>query len=231
MVVGIHQLHYLPWLRYFHKIACSEVFVILDNIQYNKNGYQNRNRIKTPQGALMLTVPVFDCFAQSLNAVRIDHKRNWAAKHWRSIEQNYRRAPYFDRYAPALATFYQHPWETLNELNRPMLSYFLEALEIATPVLYSSDMGAAGEATTRLVNLIRAAGGTSYLTGAYALDAYLDADELAAAGIPLEIQTWKSVAYPQNHGPFISDLSILDLLMQCGPQSRRVLLGHAYDTP
>lgn len=231
MVVGIHQLHYLPWLRYFHKIACSDVFVILDNIQYNKNGYQNRNRIKSPQGDLMLTVPVFDRFAQSLDSVRIDSHRNWAAKHWRSIEQSYRRAPYFEHYAPTLSAFYQRSWETLNELNRPMLAFFLEALEITTPVLYSSEMNAPGEATTRLVNLIRAAGGTSYLTGAYALDAYLDAAALAAAGITLEIQSWKAVAYPQNHGPFISDLSIVDLLMQCGPQSRKVLLGQSCDTP
>lgn len=231
MLVGIHQLHYLPWLRYVHKIACSDVFVILDNIQYNKNGHQNRNRIKTPQGALTLTVPVFDHFAQSLDSVRIDNKRNWAAKHWRSIEQNYRRAPYFERYAPALSAFYQRPWERLNELNRPMLAYFLEALEIKTPVLYASDLDVPGEATTRLANLIRAAGGSAYLTGAYALEVYLDAEELAAAGITLEIQTWNAIAYPQAHGPFIPDLSIVDLLMQCGPQSRKVLLGHTCDTP
>ncbi len=231
MLVGIHQLHYLPWLRYFHKIACSEVFVVLDNIQYNKNGYQNRNRIKTPQGPLMLTVPVFDRFAQSLDAVQIDNKRNWAAKHWRSIEQHYRRAPYFEFYAPALYSFYQQPWDSLNALNRAMLPFFLDCLGITTPILYSSEMGVPGEATTRLVNLIRGAGGTAYLTGAYALDAYLDAEELAAAGITLEIQAWKSVEYPQAHGPFVPDLSIVDLLMHCGPQSRSVLLGQPLDTP
>lgn len=231
MVVGIHQLHYLPWLRYFHKIACSEVFVVLDNIQYNKNGYQNRNRIKTPQGPLMLSVPVFDRFAQSLDTVQIDNKRNWAAKHWRGIEQNYRRAPFFDSCAPALREFYLQPWETLNALNRAMLPYFLDALGISTPIRYSSEMDAPGEATTRLVNLIRAAGGSAYLTGAYALEAYLDATELAAAGIALEIQTWKSVEYPQAHGPFVPDLSIVDLLMHCGPQSRSVLLGQPLDTP
>jgi hypothetical protein len=231
VLVGIHQLHYLPWLRYFHKIACSDVFVVLDNIQYNKNGYQNRNRIKTPQGPIMLTVPVFDRFAQSLNAVQIDNKRNWAAKHWRSIEQNYRHAPFFDSCAPALREFYARTWESLNDLNRAMLPFFLDALGITTPILYSSEMEAPGEATTRLVNLIRAAGGTTYLTGAYALDTYLDVEELAAAGITLEIQAWKSVGYPQTHGPFVTDLSILDLLMHCGPQSRSVLLGQPLDTP
>lgn len=231
MVVGIHQLHYLPWLRYFHKIACSEVFVVLDNIQYNKNGFQNRNRIKTPQGPLMLTVPVFDHFAQSLDMVQIDNKRNWMTKHWRSIEQHYRRAPFFSDYAPALSVFYQRSWTTLNELNRGMLSWFLEALGIKTPVMYSSEMDAPGEATTRLVNLIHRAGGSAYLTGAYALDAYLDTSELASAGIALEIQSWKTVAYPQAHGPFVPDLSIVDLLMHCGPQSRSVLLGQPINTP
>lgn len=231
MIVGIHQLHYLPWLRYFHKIACSDVFVVLDNIQYNKNGYQNRNRIKSPHGPLMLTVPVFDHFAQPLHAVQIDNSRKWAIKHWRSIEQHYRRAPHFNTYAPALSTFYCNRWDSLNDLNRAMLAFFLEALGISTVVRYASGLDAPGEATTRLVKLIRAVGGSTYLTGAYALNAYLDAEELAKAGIRLEIQTWKSITYPQHYGPFVPDLSILDLLMHCGHHSRSVLLGHPFHTP
>lgn len=231
MLVGIHQLHYLPWLRYFHKIARSDTFIVLDNIQYNKNGHQNRNRIKTPQGPLTLTVPVFDHFAQPLDAVLIDNKRPWAKKHWRSIEQNYRRSPYFEAYAPGLAAFYQEPWESLNELNRAMLHWFLEALAIDTPLVYASGLQAPGEATDRLIQLIQAVQGTAYFTGAHALQAYLDLGALESAGINLEIQQWHAIEYPQVHGPFVSDLSIIDLLMMCGPQSRDVLLGKPYDPP
>jgi hypothetical protein len=88
MRVGIHQLHYLPWLRYFEKIARSDVFIVLDNIQYNKNGWQNRNRIKAGDGALLLTVPVLECFGQSLDAVRINNAAPWRRKHLRSIAQS-----------------------------------------------------------------------------------------------------------------------------------------------
>jgi len=231
MLVGIHQLHYLPWLRYFHKIALSDVFVVLDNIQYNKNGFQNRNRILTPRGPLMLTVPVFDHFAQTLDAVRIDNKRPWAKKHWRSIEQHYQRAPYFSVYGPELAAFYTRTWATLNDLNRAMLPFYLEALGIDTPIVYASDLEAPGEATERLIQLIKGVNGTAYLTGAYALEAYLDADVLKAADITLAIQQWEAVVYPQPGDGFVPDLSIVDLLMHCGPKSRDVLMGKPYDSP
>ena len=229
--VGIHQLHYLPWLRYFHKIACADVFVVLDNIQYNKNGYQNRNRIKTPRGPLMLTVPVYERFAQSLDAVRIDNKRAWARKHWRSIEQHYGRAPFFSEYGPALAGFFAREWDSLNALNRAMLAHFLAVLGIETPLVYASTLDAPGEATERLIQLIQGVGGATYLTGAYALDTYLDVRALEAAGIGLEIQQWRAVEYPQGGGAFVPDLSIVDLIMHCGPQSRDVLLGQPYAPP
>jgi len=104
-------------------------------------------------------------------------------------------------------------------------------LGIETPIVYASDLDAPGEATERLIQLIRAVHGMSYLTGAYALDTYLDARALADAGIALEIQQWHAVEYPQGGGAFVPDLSIVDLLMHCGPQSRDVLLGHPYDPP
>jgi len=225
VVVGIHQPHYLPWLRYVHKILCADSFVVLDNIQYNKNGHQNRNRIKSPGGALRLTVPVFDRLGQTLDQVAIDNKRPWARKHWRSIAQHYGRAPYFDDYGGWLADIYGRPWEKLNDLNRALLSGILSRLAIDTPVLYASELDAPGEATDRLVNIVRAVGGTAYLSGAHAVDTYLDTGALAAAGIDLRIQPWKAPTYPQPWPPFIPELSILDLMMNCGPESKAILAG------
>ena len=224
MVVGIHQLHYLPWLRYIHKILRSDTFIVLDNIQYNKNGHQNRNRIKTPQGALTLTVPVFDHFAQSLDQVEIDNTKPWARKHWRSIAQHYARAPHFAAHSPWLEAIYQQPWQRLNDLNRALLEAFLAQLEIDTPLHYATDLAIPGEATERLVNLVNAVGGNTYLSGAHALDSYLDTDAFAAANIDLKIQTWTAPKYPQGNDPFIPELSILDLLMHCGPEARMLLL-------
>ncbi|HNR36419.1 MAG TPA: WbqC family protein [Candidatus Hydrogenedentes bacterium] len=225
MRVSIHQPHYLPWLRYFDKIARSDVFIVLDTIQYNKNGWQNRNRIKTAHGPLLLTVPVFDRFGQSLDDVRIDNEIPWARKHLRSIEQAYRGAPFFAEHAAFLHDVYQRDWTRLNDLNFYMLGYFLAALGIRTRILRASELHVPGTATERLVQLVRAAGGDRYFSGAYAVGAYLDASLFANAGIVLEWQQWTAPVYPQRYGPFEPDLSIIDLLFNCGPQSLDILLG------
>lgn len=223
MRVGIHQLHYLPWLRYFHKILRSDTFVILDNIQYNKNGWQNRNRIKTAHGPMVLTVPVHTHYQANLDEIRVDTTHRWQKKHWQTIQQAYAKAPHFQDYAPRLHAFYTQSWDCLNDLNAAMLQFFLEALDIATPIVYASQLDVPGEATERLINLIHAVGGTRYYSGAYALQVYLDQTELDAASIALDLQDWHSPEYPQLHGPYIPDLSILDLLMNAGPQARNVL--------
>ncbi len=221
--VSIHQPHYLPWLRYFDKIARSDVFIVLDNIQYNKNGWQNRNRIKTAQGPLLLTVPVFEHLGQTLDEVRIERDIPWARKHWRTIEQAYGKAAFFCEHEAWLRDTYQRDWEWLNDLNLHLLDYFIAALGIRTRIVRASELDVPGAATQRLANLIHVVGGTRYYSGAYALDAYLDASMLEKAGIVLELQEWTTPAYPQLYEPFAPDLSILDLLLNCGPESLNIL--------
>lgn len=224
MLVGIHQLHYLPWLRYIEKMIRCDAFVVLDDIQYNKNGWQNRNKIKTSQGATLLTIPVSVEHQQNLDAVQIAGNVNWAQKHWRTIEQAYSKAPYFTEYAGELEGIYTQEWTHLNAINRRMLEFYVDVLGIETPIHSSSELKVAGEATERLANLVHAVGGDTYYTGAYALDAYLDADLLAERGIGLEMQHWSAPVYPQLHGAFERDLSIMDLMMNCGPESANVIL-------
>lgn len=230
MLVGIHQLHYLPWLRYMEKIARCDVFIVLDNIQFNKNGWQNRNRIKTAQGEFLLTVPVLAKAGQRLDEVSIENSALWGKKHWRTIEQSYRKAPYFSDYSGFLEDTYAASWETLNSLNRHMLEYYVDALGICTRIAYSSELDVPGEATERLINLIRAVDGTHYYSGAFALETYLDAGMLKGAGIELELQEWAAPHYPQLYGTFIPDLSIVDLLMNCGPDSLNLIMDKHNDT-
>jgi len=225
MRVGIHQLHYLPWLRYFEKIARSDAFVLLDDIQFSKNGWQNRNKVKTANGLAVLTVPVRMKAGQTLDEVRIHNDVPWRKKHLRTIEQAYARAPYFDAYVPFLRDVYGREWERLNDLNLRMLRFYLDALGIATPVYRSSELNVSGEATQRLVNLVKAVGGDAYYSGAFALDAYLDGALLEANGIALELQDWRAPEYPQLHGDFAADLSIVDVLMNCGPNALDVVCG------
>ena len=106
-----------------------------------------------------------------------------------------------------------------------MLQFFVNALGIQTPIRYSSELNVPGVATERLANLIKAVGGDTYLSGAYALEAYLDADLLEREDIGLDLQEWHAPTYPQLHGEFVADLSIVDLLMNCGPESLGVLCG------
>lgn len=223
MLVAIHQLHYLPWLRYFEKIARADVFIVLDDIQYNKGGWQNRNRIKAADGPLLLTVPVFAKDRKRLDEVRINNTVDWRRKHFRSIEQAYRSSSYWAEHAPFLAETYDREWIALNDLNSHLLKYFLDALGVRTAVRYSSELNVPGTATERLVNLIHAVGGDAYYTGAYAANEYLDMHFLDANGIKLELQHWTPPAYPQLHDEFAPDLSVLDVLLNCGPAALDVI--------
>lgn len=225
MLVAIHQPHYLPWLRYFDKIARSDVFIVLDSVQFTKNGWQNRNKVKSASGPVLLTVPVHASLDDALTGVRIRQDGRWRKKHWKTLQQCYAKAPYFEEHAGFLEEVYGRSWERLAALNRCMLEYFVAALGIRTPLRYASELGVEGTATERLVELIRAVGGTRYYSGAFAVEEYLDQDLLVDEGIGLVLQHWEAPVYPQQHGAFVPDLSLLDLLMNCGPRSLSVLLG------
>ena len=230
MIVAIHQLHYLPWLRYMHKLASADVFIALDGIQFNKNGWQNRNKIKGPEGPMLLSVPVLHKFAQNLDEVEIDAKQSWQKKHWGTIQNHYRRAPFFKDHEPFLKKIYEQTvWKKLNDLNYEMLFYFVSALGIKTRVIRGCDLQVPGEATDRLVNLCNAVGGTSYLTGAFAAGAYLEPQLFEQAGIGLATQEFQAPQYSQQYpaSGFAPELAVLDLLLNCGPQSLEILMNNS----
>lgn len=224
MLVGIHQPHYLPWPRYFEKVARSDVFIVLDNIQFSKNGWQNRNRIKTSAGSRTLTVPVVQRCGQNLSDTLIDNTQAWRKKHLASIQQAYAHAPCFSLYRNFLTDLYGREWELLNVLNRSMFEYFLAELGIATRIAYASELNVSGEATERLINLVKAVGGDTYYSGAYALDAYLSESQLQEAGIALRLQQWTPRVYSQLHGDFVPELATLDLMMNCGRDALDLIL-------
>lgn len=226
MLVGIHQLHHLPWLRYLHKIATCDTFVVLDNIQFNKNGWQNRNKIKTERGEAFLSVPVLHRWAQHLDQVRIDGKQPWRRKHWGSLSNAYQRAPYFKDHEAFFRKVYEREWEKLNDLNFEILLYLVEALGIRTKIIRGSELDLRGEATERLVGICKELGASAYLTGAYAVGVYLDRGPFEREGIEVVLQSYECPAYPQLFPAlgFLPELSIVDLLFNCGPKSLEVLL-------
>ncbi len=225
MILGVHQLHYLPWLRYFHKIVACDTFVVLDSIQFNKNGWQNRNKIKTTEGVATLTVPVFQKFQQPLSEVRIDAGQPWTKKHGRSIESHYQKAPYFKEHEGFFREVYGRPWERLNELNYHIFFYLVKALGIKTKIIRSSELPLKGEGTERLAGICKELGAKAYLTGAYATQVYLDSSVFKREGIELAIQEFECPVYPQLYpaAGFIPELSMIDLLFNCGPKSLEIL--------
>ena len=225
MILAAHQLHYLPWLRYFHKLAAADTFVVLDNIQFNKNGWQNRNKIKTPQGGTLLTVPVLQKFQQLISEVQIDEKQPWARKHGRAIEVHYQKAPFFKEHERFFRGVYERPWESLNELNYEIFFYLVKALGIKTRILQSSELSLKGEATDRLIGICKELGARAYLTGAYATQVYLDPALFEREGIELVMQEYECPRYPQLYpeAGFVPELSIIDLLFNEGPKSLDLL--------
>ncbi len=229
MLAAIHQLHYLPWLRYFEKIARADVFVALDDVQFTKNGFQNRNRIKHAGGWMYLTVPVRHRAGQRLDGVEIAPGQKWGARHWHALQFNYGRASYFREHGEALERIYERSWTRLDELNWELLCYLRSALGVNTPLVRSSELHVPGEATERLVHLCRAVGADCYYSGEHAAQAYLDAAAMEAAGIAVVLQEWHCPTYQQRfpQAGFVPDLSVVDLLLNEGPRSLSILLRGA----
>jgi len=229
MMVAIHQLHYLPWLRYMEKIARADVFVVLDDVQFTKNGFQNRNKIKHANGWMYLTVPVRERAGQCLPEVEIADVKGWRESHWRSIETNYGRAAYFGQYAEMLREVYQRPWTHLNPLNWELLTKLCEAVGIQTPLVRSSELNLKSKATERLIEICNAVGADRYYSGSFAAEAYLDAAAMEAAGIALVLQDWTCPQYRQcfPRAGFMPDLSIVDLLMNEGAAGIGILKAGA----
>jgi hypothetical protein len=225
MLAAIHQLHYLPWLRYIEKIDRADVFVALDDVQYTKNGFQNRNKIKNAAGWMYLTVPIKERAGQRLDEVEIAEVNGWNERHWRALQSNYGRAPYFKKYARPLAEIYGRSWTHLNPLNWEMLTYLCSALGIDTPLVRSSRLGVEGKATQRLIQICRAVGADRYYSGSYAAQTYLDAAAMESAGIEVVLQEWTCPTYQQCFPQvgFIPDLSVMDLLFNEGPASSDLL--------
>lgn len=223
MKVAIHQPHYLPWLGYLAKWAAADLLVFLDTVQYEKNGWQNRNRIKTKAGPRWLTVPVRARLGTPIAEVEIDTRQDWARRHLRAIEHAYARTPHLERHGPALAGLYARSWARLAPLAVASARWLATAVGIATPTRVASALRvSATDPTRRLVALCQAVGATEYLAGRDGVE-YLDLAQFKAAGIAVRIQEYTHPVYTQPHGEFVPFLSGLDLLLTHGDEALAIL--------
>jgi hypothetical protein len=226
VILTAHQPVYLPWLGLFHKIALAETFVSFDDVQYLPKDWNNRNRIKTPTGPSWLTVPVLrkGYLEKPIRAIEINNAEPWRRKHWRSLAANYGKAPYFDDYAAFFEDVYDREWGYLTELDEYMLRWFLDVLDIPARFLKASDCAFQGAKSALVLDMCRQLDASVYIFGALGRD-YANLDEFDAAGVDIVFQDYRHPEYPQLHGPFVPNLSIVDLLFNCGPNSLDVLMS------
>jgi hypothetical protein len=228
MICAIHQPQYMPWLGYFDKIDKADVFVLLDDVQFKKNDWQNRNKIRTAQEWQWLTVPVLHDFGQKIKDVHINNRESWRHDHLRAIELNYGKAPYFAQYKDFIHTIYEREWYLLSELNIFVIEQVIGFLGITTPIVRASQYKVTDECTQRLIDLCRCEKADTYLAGADG-HKYMDMDSFKKSGINLITQSFDHPEYPQcwgkNGNGFISNMAIIDLLMNCGYKSIEIIRG------
>ena len=216
MILAAHQPQYLPWLGYLDKIDRADVFVLLDRVQFKKNEWQNRNRIKRRGGWHWLTVPVRHRFPQSLHEVEIADQR-WRRKHRRSLDVAYGQAAHFEHEAGLMDAVFQREWSDLLGVNIKTIRHLTQRFGIETPMVLASDFDEPAKcgADERLISLCRLLNADTYLAGAGGRD-YMDLSRWKRAGIRVEFQAFEHPVYPQLYGSFTAGLSAVDLLFNCG---------------
>jgi hypothetical protein len=218
-VVAIHQPQYLPWLGYFDKLDRCDVFCLLDTVQYKKNEFQNRNRIKTADGWQWLTVPVTYSFPQRIEEVGVNQTLDWQRKHLQALRTNYSKAPFFGSYYASFEEFYQKPYEMVVEVNLASIGLLMGLLGLERELVLASSLQLETEdPTLRLVEICKSLGGDLYLSGRDGAK-YMDVDLFANNQIDILYQDFKHPQYPQCYGPFEPNMSVVDLLFNCGPES------------
>jgi hypothetical protein len=233
MIVAIHQPEHMPWLGFFDKMRRADLFVLLDTTQFAKDDFQNRNRIKTRQGPSWLTVPVYKSGAskQLITEVRICNETHWRRRCLRMVLESYREAPYFDAHEEFCRRLYEREWSSLVELNVEVLEYLKAALGLPTTLLTASALGIRehGGTNTNLA-ICRAVGAHAYLSGKHGRQ-YLDEDQFAEHNIEVQYQDFRHPVYPQLWGRFAPQMSVIDLLFNCGQTSLETIAGANAQSP
>ena len=234
-IVAIHQPTFFPWLGYFDRMATSDLFVILDHVQFERRNYQNRTLIRNENESKWLTVPVVQLSQKEKiidkmidNPPDMSGTRWWGPSSFSTLKYAYRKSPFFAGYAPRLQEIFHAKWDKLLDLNMATLEFMREQLEITTPMVRSSTLRVEGQRSGLLLNICLEVGASAFLGGMGGSRDYLDQEAFAAAPMGVQWQEFKHPVYAQQgEAPFIKGLSSLDLLFNCGPRSAEILRAQA----
>ena len=230
VLVAIHQPNYLPYIGFFNKMSLADLFVLYDTAQFSRNGFHNRNQLKTPRGRSWLTIPVHRPTQQEIRFIEIDQSKEWAAHHWQTIEANYSRAAHFEDFRKDLRRLYARPSQRFSETTESFIGEFVRAFGIQTRIMRSSDLSPPEglSPSSTLVEIVRLVGGDAYLSGPAGKD-YLD--PTAFTDVRLMVQDFHHPEYPQLWGPFEPNLSAMDLLLNTGSEAADILANSGTARP
>ena len=228
MMICIHQPDFLPWLGFFSKIIHSDMFVVGDHVQYRNKGFQNRNRIKTPNGAQWLSVPIIHDWGQAINKVQIlDREQNgifWSNLHLRTLQVNYGKAPYYDNYIGTFEKIYKRGHKLLADINMEFLKAVFEILGIDVQMKKTSEMNLTKSKTELIVEICQTLGADAYLSGLKGAE-YMDMNLLEKNRIKIVYNHYEHPTYAQQYTKlgFLSNLSVIDLIFNEGPKSPEII--------
>ena len=224
--IAVIQSNYIPWKGYFDIINDVDTFIFYDDVQFTKNTWRNRNKIKSVNGTNWISIPVGSDLKRLIcEVVMTDSK--WQEKHWKTIEQFYNKTPFYDLYKDFFKEFYLNKiWTSLSELNQQMIKGISkDILGISTKFEDSRSYNAQGHKMDRLIDLLKKAGADIYVSGP-AAENYMNDDFLEMNGIKLIYKDYSGYPeYPQLYPPFMHDVSILDLLFNVGPEAPYYIWG------
>ncbi len=217
MVVSIHQPDYIPWLGFYYKVAHSDLFVYLDDAQFSNAAAHNFNVIKTAQGELRLKIPVQQKMGDAILEVKTRDTMPWREKHLKTLEMNYKKAPYFDLFYPMFAEVLSKEYASIAELNMAINAMILQGFGIHVPVLRSSSMGIETLREERILDICSKVGADVYLSGNGAR-VYQEEAHFSDRGIVLQYLDYQPIAYPQvwPRVGFLPCMSVIDYIFNCG---------------
>ena len=228
MTLSIMQPAYLPWLGYFHRIAISDLHIVLDHVAIDRSSrtkFANRNKVRTREGWTWLTIPLLTHGRSDqlgIDRLEIDNTSHWQRKHWSTIQHNYGRARYFAEHQRFMQDLYKRPWQMLIDVQREVTGYLLDAFAITTPLMFSSQMGITSTKEELILDLCREVGATGYISGPFGRD-YLTAEEFDRAAIELHFHDYQHPEYNQAFEGFEPYMSAVDLLFNHGAESAALL--------
>ncbi len=234
MIAVIMQPTYLPWIGYFDLMDTADVFILLDSVQFEKQSWQQRNRVKTVDaGSKWLTVPVVQGLQQKISEVRIEASNPWKRKHWGTISQYYKNAPFWKQYNEELSALYSREWDLLFDWNAAMITFLKEQFGIGTDFVRASEIPVTGDRIGLLANLCHYVKADVYLSPVGSSDYIAENNIFDSEGIFLIYQQYTHPVYNQLHGNFMSHLSAIDLLFNEGPASLDIIRSGRgkYDYP